>query len=137
MKEGLGCDYTTFTRKLRLEGSTNTDYLTKLQNNIITTDNGIRQIIHRYQLFLIIGKTITNKNAVPSNLTTFWNTFKEQHPNIIYSKIETFEKRLIAYLNYKIQNLFAPMPIADIPDISKRFCYQFICFGSPEWPSND
>ncbi|KAI9487859.1 MAG: hypothetical protein EXX96DRAFT_629094 [Benjaminiella poitrasii] len=86
MKGGLGCDYTTFTRKLRLEGSTNTDYLTKLQNNIITTANDIRQIIHRSQLFLIIGKTITNKNAVPSSLTTFWNTFKELHPNIIYSE---------------------------------------------------
>ncbi|KAI8091948.1 hypothetical protein BDF21DRAFT_480351 [Thamnidium elegans] len=106
MKDG----YTTFTRKLKLEGCINVTYYHKLKGKIVSTCRDIRQIIFRCQLFvncyilqsneiprtifsqnfwytipqLIIGKRPTSSKTMTTSLLSFWNDFKREHRNIVY-----------------------------------------------------
>ncbi|KAI9251162.1 hypothetical protein EDC94DRAFT_503552, partial [Helicostylum pulchrum] len=46
--------------------------------------------------------------------------------------VETFERKILSYLWYKLQTQFAVMIDINIYVITK-FCYQLVCQGSPEW----
>ncbi|KAI8982220.1 hypothetical protein BDF20DRAFT_817930, partial [Mycotypha africana] len=107
---------------------------------------------------LITGKKVNHKKALNDSIKTYFDDFKQKHPTIVISHgftkgyshylkeaakeisvsytnsiIELFEKRMLKYLTYKLQNMFVNMKKVDAAKISEAYCYQVICKGGPKW----
>lgn len=113
LTRNLGFPYIAFTRKLPLDSIVKSDYKEILKNKIIVSSREIR-IVSRAMLVtnnycllkshdsiphaiftqqywysvcqLVNGKKITNSANTPSDLISYWDTFKNTNPNAVYQQ---------------------------------------------------
>ncbi|KAI9483863.1 MAG: hypothetical protein EXX96DRAFT_477245, partial [Benjaminiella poitrasii] len=109
---------------------------------------------------LVNNRRPTNSRHLPENFLEVWDEFRRQYPQALYQTrlvsgasqclaeactelstsytnaiVEHFEKKLIYYLKYRLQNMFVTIERKVINDIAEKYCYQLICQGTPEWPN--
>ncbi|CEP17611.1 hypothetical protein [Parasitella parasitica] len=110
--------------------------------------------------FLILYVPV-DKQQTHYKLQTYWSYIRRQHPTIVYSVnldsgnshcvteacvqvattysnaiVETFEKRVMSYLYYLIQNICMSMKPDQVKLVVKEYCYQYVFRGEPKWPTS-
>ncbi|KAL0089042.1 hypothetical protein F4703DRAFT_1733230 [Phycomyces blakesleeanus] len=117
--------------------------------------NSIYKQAFWYSVCQLVNRVKVTKSAnVPPDLVQSWDTHRASITNSVYNQslqsesrqflseactelatcytnyiVENFEKRLLSYLRYTLQNLLV------VKFFSEEYCYQFVCGGDPSWPS--
>ncbi|KAL0078187.1 hypothetical protein F4703DRAFT_1960396 [Phycomyces blakesleeanus] len=104
------------------------------------------------------GRNVTYSILISNSILTIWGTFRTLHSSASYAEslskgasqlltaacvelatiyrnkiVDNFESRLLRCIKYRLQNTFLNMRSKVVAYIAEKYCYQFICGGSPEW----